>query len=177
MAGSFRARHFVFGHDAQWGMVSILESTLIDAPVERCFYLSLSIDLHQASTAQTRERVVEGVTSGLIGPGERVTWQGRHFGLMLKHTSEITAYDAPIYFEDSMVAGVFRSFRHQHRFHSINNGTKMEDQLDFAAPLPLLGRIVENLILRNYMRKFLRERNGFIKRVAESGDWQKYLSQ
>ena len=156
-------------------MVSIVEITRINAPIERCFYLSLNIDLHQASTAQTRERAIAGVTSGLIGPGERVTWQAKHFGFKLRHTSEITGYEAPAFFEDSMVSGIFRSFRHQHRFHSANNLTKMEDRLDFAAPLPILGQVAERLVLRRYMRAFLRERNAYLKRVAESGNWRKYL--
>jgi hypothetical protein len=37
-------------------MVSIVERTSIHAPIERCFYLSLNIDLHQESTARTQER-------------------------------------------------------------------------------------------------------------------------
>lgn len=88
-------------------MVSIVERTHINAPVQRCFYLSLNIDLHQDSTAQTRERAVAGVTTGLIGLGERVTWRGRHFGVMLRHTSEIAAYGAPTFFEDVMVVVYF----------------------------------------------------------------------
>jgi ligand-binding SRPBCC domain-containing protein len=156
-------------------MVTIVEHTHIDAPVERCFYLSLNVDLHQESTAQTREQAIAGVTSGLIGMGERVTWRGRHFGIMLRHTSEITAYESPTFFEDVMVSGAFRSFRHKHFFKPDVNGTTMEDHLEFAAPVPLLGRIVEVLVLENYLRHFLRERNAFVKQIAESGEWRKYL--
>ncbi|MEZ4309048.1 MAG: hypothetical protein R3F14_13505 [Polyangiaceae bacterium] len=46
-------------------------TTLIAAPVERAFDLSRSIDLHTVSTAETGETAVAGVTSGLIGLGER----------------------------------------------------------------------------------------------------------
>ncbi|WP_158748762.1 SRPBCC family protein [Acidobacterium sp. S8] len=156
-------------------MVSIVEHTHIDAPVERCFYLSLNIDLHQDSTAQTRERAIDGITSGVIGLGECVTWSGRHFGIMLRHTSEITAYAAPTFFEDAMVSGVFRSFRHRHFFRPEGNCTVMKDNLEFAAPVPVLGKIAEALVLKEYLRCFLRERNAFIKQVAESEEWRKYL--
>jgi len=47
--------------------------TAIKAPVERCFDLSRSIDLHKISTAHTNEEAIAGVTSGLIGPNEWVT--------------------------------------------------------------------------------------------------------
>jgi ligand-binding SRPBCC domain-containing protein len=156
-------------------MVSIVERTSIHAPIERCFYLSLNIDLHQDSTAQTQERAVAGVTTGFIGRGERVTWRGRHFGFMLTHTSEITAYESPTFFEDVMVAGVFRSFRHRHFFTPEANGTVMEDHLEFAAPVPVLGSLVEILVLERYLRRFLYERNAFVKQVAESEEWRKYL--
>ena len=94
---------------------------------------------------------------------------------MLHHTSEITVYEAPTFFEDVMVSGVFRSFRHRHSFSAEANGTVMEDWLEFAAPVPLLGPMMEVLVLKRYLSNFLRERNAFIKRVAESEEWRKYL--
>jgi hypothetical protein len=37
----------------------------IAAPPERCFLLSLNIDLHKESTAQTSARAIAGVSHGL----------------------------------------------------------------------------------------------------------------
>jgi hypothetical protein len=51
--------------------------TVIRAPIERCFDLSRTIDLHMRSTEETQEIAVAGVTTGLIGLGEEVTWE-RH---------------------------------------------------------------------------------------------------
>ena len=55
--------------------------TFIHAPIERCFDLSLSVELHLASTAHTGERAVAGVTTGVMGPGDWVTWEARHLGV------------------------------------------------------------------------------------------------
>ena len=60
--------------------------TKIAAPLERCFLLSLNIDLHMDSTAPTRERAIAGVTHGIIGRNQTVTWRGRHFGVTLEHS-------------------------------------------------------------------------------------------
>ena len=79
-------------------MVRIELKTQIAAPIERCFDLARSIDLHMASTNQTGEQAVAGVTTGMIGPEETVTWRGRHFGFMITHTSRITAYAFPGHF-------------------------------------------------------------------------------
>ena len=111
-------------------MQTIQLETKIAAPIERCFLLSLSIDLHVESTKQTGERAIAGVPHGLIGLGESVTWRGRHFGVMLTQTSEITAYKQPIYFQDTMTRGLFRSFVHDHYFvEDADGATVMRDVL------------------------------------------------
>jgi len=160
-------------------MQTIQMETRIAAPTERCFLLSLSVDLHIASTAETRERAIAGVTHGLIGPGERVTWKGRHFGLTLTHESLISKYERPRYFQDVMVRGVFRSFEHDHFFEPVGDGTQMRDELRFAAPLGPLGWLAERLFLRRYFAIFLRDRNLAIKQIAEAKSevWQPYLAE
>lgn len=152
--------------------------TRIAAPLERCFLLSLNIDLHIDSTAQTGERAIAGVTHGTIGPNQTVTWRGRHFGLMLEHTSLIDRYDRPHYFRDVMLKGHFRSFEHEHFFEAGQDGaTVMRDRLQFAAPFGPLGKLAEILALLPYLNHLLRQRSDAIKRVAEdaSGEWEKYL--
>jgi hypothetical protein len=47
-------------------MALIRLETYINAPIERCFDLSLSVDLHRYSVAHTHERPVAGVTSGIL---------------------------------------------------------------------------------------------------------------
>jgi ligand-binding SRPBCC domain-containing protein len=154
--------------------------TKIAAPPERCFLLSLSMDLHVESTAQTSERAIAGVTHGLIGPNETVTWQGRHFGFLLTHETLISKYDRPHHFQDVMLRGMFKSFEHDHYFDPTSDGaTMMRDKLRFAAPLGLLGLIAEKLVLRSYLSDFLKQRNELIKQVAESSQeiWSRYIEQ
>ncbi|MFL6464476.1 MAG: SRPBCC family protein [Bryobacteraceae bacterium] len=117
-----------------------------------------------------------GVTSGLIGVGQRVTWRATHFGVWQNLTSEITAIEPPVYFQDAMIQGAFHSMRHDHYFRSLpSDATEMKDIFCFAAPLPVLGLLAETLVLRRYMRTLLHERNLVIKRIAESSGWQRYL--
>ncbi|MFT5512607.1 MAG: hypothetical protein ACI8SE_001005 [Bacteroidia bacterium] len=62
-------------------MSTITVKTHINAPTERVFDLSRSIDLHQISTQQPSEKAIGGKTSGLIGLNETVTWKAKHFGM------------------------------------------------------------------------------------------------
>lgn len=92
-------------------MPRIRLETLVAAPPERCFDLARDVDLHQRSTAASSERVVGGVTSGLMGPGDQVTFTARHLGLERRLTSRISEFDRPRHFVDEMVAGPFKSIR------------------------------------------------------------------
>jgi ligand-binding SRPBCC domain-containing protein len=161
-------------------MVALKELTLIHAPIARCFDLARSVEAHLAGNVHWGEAAVAeaGVTSGLLGPGQRVTWRARHFGIRHRLTSEITAMDRPAYFQDTMIAGPFRFMQHDHAFRTLPSGmTEMGDAFRFAAPLSVLGRLAEILVLRSYMQRLLRERNSILKRMAESGDWRKFLPE
>jgi ligand-binding SRPBCC domain-containing protein len=126
--------------------------------------------------ARHGERAVAGVTSGLIGPGESVTWRARQFGFPVLLSSQITAFDRPRYFRDDMVAGPFKRFAHHHFFEPTGSATLMRDVFDYQSPLGLLGRLVDRLFLTAHMTRLLAARNVVVKSVAESGDWLKYLA-
>ena len=149
-------------------MPKIELTTLINAPIEKVFDLSRSIDLHMESTKQTGERAIAGKTSGLIGLGETVTWRAKHFGIWQTLTSKIVEFDRPNLFVDEMVSGAFKSFRHEHRFTSSGDQTIMKDIFEFETPLGILGSIFNKLILTHYMTKLLKERNRVIREAAQS---------
>lgn len=141
--------------------------THINAPIERCFDLSRSIDLHIESTKQTGERAIAGRTSGLIGLGETVTWRAKHFGIWQNLTSKVTEFDYPNSFTDEMVKGAFKSFRHEHLFYAVKEQTLMKDVFIFESPLGWLGELANFLFLGRYMQKLLVTRNKVIKEAAE----------
>ena len=149
--------------------------TRIQAPIERVFDLSRSIDMHVASTAQTGERAVAGVTSGLIGPGQEVTWRAKHFGIWQHLSSRITEYDRPIHFRDTLVRGAFKRFDHDHHFSEQGEFTVLRDVFDYVSPFGVFGQIADSLFLERYMRRLLLIRNEMIKQVAETELWRKFL--
>lgn len=149
--------------------------TYINADIHLVFDLSRSIDLHSISTAKTNEKAIAGVTSGLISNGETVTWQATHFGIRQTLTSEITAFDLPYHFRDEMLKGAFKYIKHDHYFEKTNTGTLMTDIFRYDSPLGILGKIFNKLILTNYLRQFLLDRNQIIKDFAESDKWRQVL--
>lgn len=142
-------------------------TTRIRAPRERVFDLARDVDAHVASATGTDERPIAGKTSGLMELGDEVTWRARHFGVVQELTSRITAFDRPRHFRDSMVKGAFARFDHDHFFDEDGDVTVARDVFDFTAPLGLLGRIADELVLERYMRRFLAERMRVLKEMAE----------
>ncbi|HEY6790077.1 MAG TPA: cyclase [Trebonia sp.] len=119
-------------------MRSFRLETAIAAPVGDCFELSLSVDAHAASMRAAGERAVGGVTSGVMGPGDTVTWQARHFGIVFRMTSAITEYAYPSRF------------------------------VEFRSPLGLAGAMADRLVLGRYMPRLLRQRNAWLKATLEA---------
>jgi hypothetical protein len=161
-------------------MIRIEETTLIHAPLRRCFDLSRSVEVHLLSNVHSGEQALAtgGVTAGLIGPGQQVTWRAKHFGVWQTLTSRMTALESPTFFQVTMVRGIFRSMQADHLFRELEGGvTEMRDVFCIAAPLPVLGPLAEAVFLRRYMLALLRERNAVIKRVAESDAWMEYLPE
>lgn len=158
-------------------MEIIRVSTWMDAPMERCFRLATSIDLYMVSAAQTRVKAIGGTTSGLLREGESVQWQGRHFGKTFTHTSKIDGWRPYTYFREVMVDGSFVRFEHEHHFALMDDGTRMRDEIRFAVPYGMVGRMAEKTVLRRHLTKLLRWRNALIKRVAESEEWRQYLER
>jgi hypothetical protein len=141
--------------------------TLLPVGIEVAFDLSLDIDAHVGSMTGSDERAVGGVTAGIIGLGEFVTWRARHFGVTWTMTSEITCWDRPDRFVDEQTKGPFKTFWHQHDFREVEGGTELHDTVRFEAPLGVLGTIAERAVLGRYMPHLIDVRNQFL--VVEAG--------
>jgi ligand-binding SRPBCC domain-containing protein len=141
--------------------------TEIAAPVEACFDLSRSIDLHLESMITSDERAVAGVTSGLIGAGQEVTWEARHLGRMWRMTSRITEFEPPRRFVDQMVRGPFAAFRHEHRFDATGTGTRMTDVVEFKMGWGPVGPVAD-IAAAAYLRHLMTLRNTTLRTKAEA---------
>jgi len=152
-------------------MTTITLTTFIHAPIERCFDLARSIDLHLLSTKKTKEKVVAGRAAGLVMKDDILTWEAVHFGIRQQLVSKITDVSPPYYFRDEMMKGAFKSMHHEHHFAVKDGVTVMTDIFCYKIPYGILGKLFNSLVLRSYMTAFLKERNIVIKNAAEGNDW------
>ena len=157
-------------------MPQIHLTTFIAASAEKVFDLSRSINLHKISMQDANEEAVAGITTGLINENETVTWKAKHLFKTRLYTSKITSMQAPTMFVDEMVRGDFKSFRHQHYFKQISNGTILIDIVEFESPYGFIGRMLNKLMLKDYIERLLIKRNNIVKEYAETNKWQFVLN-
>jgi ligand-binding SRPBCC domain-containing protein len=108
--------------------------------------------------------------------GQQVQWRAKHFGLWLHMTVTITEMKRPSHFQDVMISGPFRYFKHDHTFTQQSRNTIMIDSLEFASPVPVLGSLADIVVLRSHLKRFLQGRNLALKAAAESDQWRNFLS-
>jgi ligand-binding SRPBCC domain-containing protein len=157
--------------------LAIIETSLtIKAPIEVVFDLARSIDMHLVSTAETNERVVDGIRVGLAKLNDTVTWEARHLYKRRKFKSLISAMEPYHYFKDEMLEGDFKRFYHEHFFEENNGAVLMTDKLILESPFGIFGKWADALFLKKYITRFLIIRNNHIKDYAESGRWMQILN-
>ena len=157
-------------------MITLRTQTVTLAPPERCFDLTRSVDLHADSASVIHGKAVAGRTAGLSMLDDRTTWSARFFGMHFSLTTEITAFDRPLGFSDVLCTGLFTHFGHVYTFQPMSAGqTLMTDVFSFQSPFGALGAILDVVVLRRRMRTVVELRADYIKRIAESGEWRKYL--
>ena len=150
-------------------------TTFVQAPVERVFNLSRSIDLHKASMKRYDEKPVAGRLNGLMQQGEEVTWKAKHLFKERVLKIKLTSLKEPHSFTDELVSGDFTAMKHEHFFKPCDNGTFIIDHFSFESPYGFIGQWFNRLYLTGYMRRLLEERNKTVKEVAESNQWKHYL--
>jgi ligand-binding SRPBCC domain-containing protein len=61
--------------------------------------------------------------------------------------TEITQVKEPFYFIDEQRFGPYALWHHQHHFKEVNGGVEMTDEVSYAIPLGLLGRLAHALFV------------------------------
>lgn len=144
----------------------MVERVILAAP-ENVFAVALDPGLHLRSMAQYGETMVEAPAGGTFTEGTTVTWRARHFGIPFRLRSVVYDIDPPHGFRDRQISGPFGSFWHEHVFEKHPRGTLMRDTIRFRSPFGPIGRLVDRLVLGEYMRRLIEERNDHVQSEAE----------
>ncbi|HEV7620204.1 MAG TPA: SRPBCC family protein [Flavisolibacter sp.] len=152
-------------------------TTFVQAPAERLFNLSLSVDLHKQSMTRYKEEIIDGLKHGQMNLNDTVTWKAKHLFRERTLKTKITQLKEPDYFIDEQVEGSFVFMKHEHYFKPIENGTFMIDQFRYKIKYGNAGKLLNKIFLEKYITRLLNERNMIIKKIAESDQWKQFLNK
>lgn len=111
----------------------------------------------------------------MLQVGDCVECQMGLFGIKRSYESRVEVIRPYTYFREVMTGGIFRYCEQDHHFATMNDGTRIRNEIRFSARLGALGRPLEMTLLRASLKKMLADRNARLKKIAESNEWQNYL--
>lgn len=141
--------------------------TIVLAPPADVFGAALDPALHVKSMARHGETMVEAPAGGAFTEGSTVTWRARHFGIPFHLRSVVFDIDPPRGFSDRQISGPFGAFLHEHVFDEHPAGTLVRDTVTFRSPFGPIGRVVDAVVMRSYLRRLIAERNEILAAEVE----------
>ena len=126
----------------------------------------LHLPLAQAFAFFADPRHLEAITPGfvhfkflrdpppILQAGSVVDYRIRMFGVPVRWQARIEVWEPPHRFVDAQVRGAFASWHHTHLFEDAGDGrTRMREQIEFAMPMGVLGRIAYRLFVARTLER------------------------
>ncbi len=86
-------------------------------------------------------------------------------GIPMRWTTLITEYDPPYRFVDVQIKGPYSYWHHAHTFAETDDGTLITDDVRYALPLGVVGRVVHALAVQRRLEHILSHRREIIDRL------------
>jgi len=96
--------------------------------------------------------------------GTRVVVRARVGPIWTEIVAEHVAYEENRSFEDVMVRGPFPHWHHRHLFLDDPDGCRLRDEVEYAPPLGILGRLVDPWFVRPRLVKMFAHRHEVTRR-------------
>lgn len=149
-------------------MPILMIETAINAQAEICFGLVRNVSFYVQSGEKDFEKFAAENPHGEIMLGEIVTFERKIFGVSQILKVKVIELEKPLRFTDEMIEGNFKSFRHTHEFISVNDQTLMRDTFVWKSPFWILGKVLDAIFIKKYLRKTAVRRNAKLREIAES---------
>ncbi|MBS1509100.1 MAG: SRPBCC family protein [Bacteroidetes bacterium] len=89
-------------------------------------------------------------------------------GIKVHWMTEITQVKEPQYFIDEQRFGPYALWHHQHHFREVENGVEMTDEVSYAIPLGVLGRLAHALFVGREVNRIFDFRTEKLKQIFPS---------
>jgi len=120
----------------------------IERPIDQVFaFFADARNLEQITPPWVGFKILF-MSTDCIEEGTIIRYRLRLHGIPLHWRTKICAWDPPSSFVDEQTRGPYKTWRHTHSFEAHGNRTKMLDEVQYALPFGIFGRIVHWLKVR-----------------------------
>jgi len=100
-----------------------------------------------------------------IEQGTLIRYRIRLHGIPMYGQTEISAWNPPHNFVDDQKKGPYKRWHHTHTFEAHGNRTKVIDDVEYALPFGVLGRMVHAVKVRPDVERIFEYRRAQIERL------------
>jgi ligand-binding SRPBCC domain-containing protein len=141
----------------------------IPAPLEEVFqFFADARNLEQITPPWLHFRVLTPEPIEMK-PGTRIRYRLRIAGVPVRWDTCIASWQPGKSFVDRQERGPYRRWVHTHGFESIADGVLMEDEVRYALPFGLLGRLAHALWVRSALAQIFDYRFERIREIFRRG--------
>jgi ligand-binding SRPBCC domain-containing protein len=143
----------------------------IERPIDQVFaFFADARNLEQITPPWVGFKILF-MSTDCIAEGTIIRYRLRLHGIPLHWRTKICAWDPPSSFVDEQTRGPYKIWRHTHRFEAHGNRTKMLDEVQYALPFGIFGRIVHWLkVSKDVSRIFDYRRDRINELFGERGE-------
>jgi ligand-binding SRPBCC domain-containing protein len=143
----------------------LLREQWIPRPIEAVFaFFADAENLEAITPTWLGFRILSRRPIGMTS-GSRILYQLRWHGLPIRWLTEIETWNPPTEFADVQLRGPYRLWRHTHRFEPVNGGTRMIDEVHYALPFGLLGRLTHARLVKPALESLFDYRTVMISKI------------
>jgi len=145
----------------------------IPASIEEVWdFFSDPSNLSEITPSSMKFRVISKHQGNSIYPGQIIEYSVCPlWNIPVYWMTEITHVSAPHYFVDEQRKGPYSFWQHQHHFKAIEGGVEMTDIVHYKNPLGFLGKLANNLFVKNKLKQIFDIR--FAEVEKKFGKWSK----
>jgi len=89
-------------------------------------------------------------------------------GIPVNWTTEITHVDEPHFFVDEQRFGPYALWHHQHTFKEVEGGVEMTDEVNYAIPFGVIGRIANALFVGKQVSSIFDYRYNILEKIFKT---------
>ena len=148
----------------------LLKSQFIDKPINEVFsFFEKPENLQEITPLYLNFKIITP-SPIKMEVGQIISYNIKLRGIPIKWNSLISSYDPPNSFIDQQIKGPYAIWHHTHRFKEQDGGTLIEDEVKYAIPFGIVGRILNYLFIKNDLKKIFQYREERIALIFKNNN-------